>query len=320
MAELYLGVEIGCTKQQLALCDGDGQIVETVGENVPHPNGAPDIRAWLESRVGDMLARRPEIRRIGVGFGGPLETATGRVLVSVQVPGWKDFALKEWFESRFGRETIVVNDTVAGGYAELKLGSGRHSRVFFYTNIGSGIGGSLFIGGRTWDGVGCGASYLGNTYTADWTAREPGAMTRIEALCCGPAIEARLRAPGYVPADSALIGLCGGDVARLDCPALHRAAEAGDAFALAEIARVGRTFGVGVATVVSLIGVDTVAIGGGVAHFGELLLAPMREAAEAHAFVSARGRFEIVRCALVRDNVPVGAALYARDGFNAIEI
>ena len=320
MEERYLGVEIGCTKQQLAVCDADGRIVEMIGEKVPHPDGARDILAWLERRVDGLLARFPGIRRIGVGFGGPLETATGRVLVSVQVPGWKDFELKRWFESRFGREAVVVNDTVAGGYAELKTGSGRGSRVFFYTNIGSGIGGSLFIGGRTWDGLGYGASYLGNTYTADWTAAAPGALTRIEALCCGPAIEARLRAPGYIPGDSALIDLCGGDVSRADCRLLRRAAEAGDAFALEEIARVGRTFGVGVATVVSLIGADTIAIGGGVANFGELLLAPMRASAEEHAFISARGRFRIVRCALVEDNVPVGAALYARDGFNAIDI
>ena len=81
-----------------------------------------------------------------------------------------------------------------------------------------------------------------------------------------------------------------------------------------------RTFGIGVATVVSLLGADTVAIGGGVAHFGEWLLAPMRASAEEHAFISARGKFRIVGCAMVEDNVPVGAALYARDGFKTIGV
>lgn len=38
---------------------------------------------------------------------------------------------------------MVVNDTVAGGYAELHLGSGRGSDAFFYTNIGTGIGGGV---------------------------------------------------------------------------------------------------------------------------------------------------------------------------------
>lgn len=320
MEKTYLGVEIGCAKQQLAVVDGGGRILEKVSANVPHPRGAEDILAWLEEQAGRLLAARPDTARIGVGFGGPLETATGRVLMSVQVPGWKDFALKTWFEQRFGLETVVVNDTVAGGYAELKLGSGTASRVFFYTNIGSGIGGALFAGGRTWDGVGFGAAYLGNTYTADWTAESAGALCRIEALCSGPAIEARLRRPGYIPEDSALMRLCGGEIARADCRLLGMAAGAGDAFALEETARVGRTFGVGVATVVSLTGADTVAIGGGVANLGEILLGPMREAAEAYAFESARGRFRLVRCSLVTDNVPVGAALYARDGFDAIPV
>ena len=320
MDDLYLGVEIGCTKQQLAVCTGSGRILDRIGEIVPHPDGAKDILAWLSTRVRALLEKHPGIRRIGVGFGGLLETASGRVVLSVQVPGWMDFPLKQWFETQFGMETVVVNDTVAGGYAELKLGSGEGSKVFFYTNIGSGIGGALFIGGRTWDGIGYGASYLGNTWTADWTGDTPGALARIEALCCGPAIEARLRAPGYIPADSRLMALCGGDPSAADCRALHRAAQEGDAFALAEIARVGRTFGVGVATVVSLIGADRVAVGGGVANFGEYLLAPMRESAEAHVFASGLGRFGIVRCTLVQDNVPIGAALYARDGFNAIEV
>ena len=320
MDELYLGVEIGCSKQQIAVCDGEGHIVEMRDANVPHPNGARDILDWLEESVDGIIAGHPEIKKIGVGFGGPLETATGRVLVSVQVPGWKDFSLKEWFESRFGKETIVVNDTVAGGYAELNLGSGRGSRVFFYTNIGSGIGGSLFIGGKTWDGIGFGAAYLGNTYTADWTSDIPGKLARIEALCCGPAIEARLKTPGYIPQDSIMMEMCGGDVSAADCLMLRCACEEGDKFALDEIGRTGSTFGVGVATVVSLIGADTIAIGGGVANFGELLLEPMRRSAEEHAFISARGRFRIVRCAMVKDNVPVGAALYARDGFSAVSL
>ncbi len=320
MGKLYLGIEIGCTKQQMAVCDAEGRIVEILGEKVPHPNGARDILEWLETHVRDMLTRHPETARIGVGFGGPLETATGRVLISVQVPGWKDFCLKQWFAERFGKETVVVNDTVAGGYAELKLGSGIHSGVFFYTNIGSGIGGALFVGDRNWDGTGFGAAYLGNTYTADWTAGRPGAVRRIEELCCGPAIEERLRTPGYVPRDSRLMELCGGDPAKADCRLLHRACEENDSFALEEIGRVARTFGIGVATVVSLFGADTISIGGGVAHFGEWLLAPMRASADEHAFISARGKFRIVQCAMVEDNVPVGAALYARDGFRTIGV
>ena len=67
MEERFLGVEIGCAKQQLALCDGEGRILEAVGENVPHPDGARDILAWLdrqESKQGAIKQLiREEIRR-----------------------------------------------------------------------------------------------------------------------------------------------------------------------------------------------------------------------------------------------------------------
>lgn len=318
MQQLYLGVEIGGTKQQIAVCDENGRIVEMVSEKVAHENGAVDILAWLKRKVRLVLEKYPRVKSIGVGFGGPLETKTGRVLISVQVPGWKDFKLKTWFEATFGMETIVVVDTVAGGYAELMLGSGKDSSKFFYTNIGTGIGGSFFINGYTWDGIGYGASFLGNTYMADWTAGEAGAVTRIETLCGGTFIERRLRTPGYVTEDSYLKELCKGDIAVLDCRMLHQAAEAGDRFALEELDRVGHSFGIGVANTVSMLGADTVSIGGGLANLGEWIRRPIEKYAEQYVFISGKDRFRVVICSLLDDNVPVGAALYARDGFKTL--
>ena len=51
---------------------------------------------------------------------------------------------------------MVANDTVAGGYAELCCGAGVAARHFFYSNIGSGIGGALFLDRVPYDGLGIG--------------------------------------------------------------------------------------------------------------------------------------------------------------------
>lgn len=297
---MVLGVEIGGTKQQIAVCDTDGRIVEMVSERVAISEGAPDILRWLSNRIPGLLAQY-EISAIGVGFGGPLETATGRVLISLQVPGWKDFELKTWFEEQFDRPTVVVNDTVAGGYAELLLGAGRGSKAFFYTNIGTGIGGAFYINGKPWDGIGFGASYFGNTYLS-----EP--PVRIEDLCSGTAIERRLREG--IPADS--------KVTEPTCRALHAAAQQGDAFALAELDRVGRYFGLGIANLVTLLGVDRIAIGGGVANMGKYIVDPIAKYAKEFVFISGCNRFEVCACRLLDDNVPVGAALFAIHGFKSV--
>jgi len=310
MGKLFGAVEIGGTKQQLAVIDENGAIVEHICGKFPLPNGAIDVLNWIEANFPGLLARH-EVEAIGVGYGGILESSTGRVLLSVQVPGWQDFMLKDWFEQKFGIPTVVVNDTVCGGYAEYRLGSGRGYRSFYYTNIGTGIGGAMFFDGRTYDGVGYGGVYMGNTYVHDPLAA-PGTVCKLENFCSGVAIEKRLRAPGRVPEDSMLFG-----TAR-SCYDLKLAADAQDAFALSELELFASVYGVTLANFITLFSPERVAIGGGVANLGEVLMEPIRRHTDKYVFESAKGRYDIVQCELMDENVLIGAALYARDGFETI--
>ena len=319
MKSLYLGVEIGGTKQQIIVGDENGKIIDRISERLPLPNGARDILAWINVKLPLLHKKYAEIKAVGVGFGGPLESANGKVLISVQVPGWKDFKLKNWFEEQFSLPATVVIDSVCGGYAELKLGAGRGAKCLIYSNIGTGIGGALYIDGLTYDGIGKGAMYLGNTFVADWTAKNAGAVEKIENICCGIAIEKRLRSKGYVPADSLLWQLAGGEQSAIDCKMLGEAARRGDDFALAELERVGETYGIGLSTAITLLSPDRVVIGGGVANLGEMLLDPIRRHTDRYVFISSRGTYEIAKSQIMDDNVPVGAVLYARDGFRTIK-
>jgi len=318
MSSLYLGVEIGGTKQQIIVGDENGRIIDRISERIPLPNGASDILTWINVKLPLLREKYPDIKAIGVGFGGPLESANGKVLISVQVPGWKDFKLKNWFEEQFSLPATVVIDSVCGGYAELKLGAGRGAKCLIYSNIGTGIGGAFYIGGLTYDGVGNGAMYLGNTFVADWTAKKAGAVEKIENLCCGIAIEKRLRSKDYVPASSLLWQLAEREQSAMDCRMLGEAARRGDEFALAELDRVGETYGIGLSTIITCLSPDRVVIGGGVANLGDVLLDPIRRHTERYVFISARGTYEIVKSQIMDDNVPVGAVLYARDGFRTI--
>jgi glucokinase len=319
MADLFMGVEIGATKQQLALGDVDGNLLHVWSDKIPLPNGAGDVLDYIVQKMPAVTAKAAElngtVRAAGVGFGGILESETGRILISVQVKGWQDFMLKSWFTEKFGLPVRIVNDTVCGGYGELLRGTGRDSRIFFYSNIGSGIGGALFIGGGNYDGQGRGAAYIGHTYIPDWTAKEPGKKEKTENICCGWAIERRLRSAGYVPKDSALTELCGGDASKLDCGMLGQAARRGDAFALSEIDRVAYSYSIALSNLITLLSPDTVAIGGGVANLGDLLIKPIAAYTNELAFISTQDSFRVVQCRNMDSAVLVGAVLYARDEY-----
>jgi len=309
----YIAVEIGGTKQQVALGSASGEIAQTLRGSVDPAGRAPAILAWIGEHVEQLLAEvgREQVKGIGVGFGGPIDSSTGRVLVSHQVHGWEGFALKPWFEERFGIRTIVANDSNAAGWAEYCLGAGRGTRNFVYNNIGSGIGGALIVEGKLYDGQGLGAGEIGHTLVPDWTSATPGAVAKLEDMCSGWAIERRIRQWRSLTTWSALARLCSGDPQRLTCAMLGEAARQDDTAALSEIDRVAQGIAVALANVITLFSPERIAIGGGVGLMGEVLLGPLRRNVEHLAFAPYRGHYEIVPCALEEAVVLSGALLLA---------
>ncbi len=309
-----IAVEIGGTKLQAALGSSDGAIIERRRSMVARDQGAAGILDWCAAQAAELLANghgETQAAAIGIGFGGPVETATGRALVSHQVAGWENLPIKRWFEERFNLPVIVANDANAAGWAEYCLGAGRGTRNFVYMNIGSGIGGALVVEGCLYDGQGRGACEIGHSWVPDWTATAPGAADKLEHLCSGWAIEQRLRAMTYIEADTPLHVLCGGKAERLNCALLAEAARRGDPCARAEIAQVVEAVGVALGNVIALFHPERIALGGGVSLMGEVLFTPLRAALNKRMFAPYASTVELVPCLLEEDVVVAGALLLA---------
>lgn len=320
MENYILGVEIGGSKLQLAISTRNGEILDTHQGSVDVNAGAPGIREWLENNIPVMFTRannmRGDLVALGCGFGGPIDTAKGKVLKSVQIRGWNGFPIKTWFEEKFNLPAVIANDSNAATWGEYNNGSGRGSRYFFYTNMGSGIGGGIVVDGQLYDGQGYGAGEFGQTYVPDWSHDQPGKPEKIENLCSGWAIEQRLRTTGYVPHDSMLLELTGGDAQAIDARKLAQAARAGDKFALREIDQIAYSMGLGLANMLCLVNVEMIAIGGGVSNMGKLLINPIRKYTQKYEFISSHNNYKIGKCELGDWIVLVGAVLIARDTLN----
>ena len=320
MEKYVLGVEIGGTKLQLAISSRNGEILNEYQGRVNVSEGAPGILEWLEDHIPAMYARASDLNgklvALGCGFGGPIDTAKGEVLKSVQIPGWSGFPLKAWFEEKYNLPTVIANDSNAATWGEYNNGSGIGSRYFFYTNMGSGVGGGIVIDGQLYDGQGYGAGEFGQTYVPDWTHNHPGKPEKIENLCSGWAIEERLRKTKYVPQESVLTELAGGDAQAIDIRNLVEAALAGDEFALQEIDRIAYSMGLGLANMLCLVNVEVIAIGGGVSNMGDLLIKPIRKYVRKYEFISSHNKYKMCKCELGDSIVLVGAILIARDTLN----
>ncbi|MFP6616162.1 MAG: ROK family protein, partial [Candidatus Hydrogenedentota bacterium] len=260
-----LSVEIGGTKLQGAVGTDAGEILRVVSGKVPGAGNAEAILGWMREELRGLIAwasdEGKDVSGIGVGFGGPVESAKGRVLTSHQVEGWDGVELKPWFEEEFGLPTVVANDANAAGWAEYCCGAGRGSRTMCYMNIGSGIGGALVVDGKLHDGQGKGAWEMGHVYVPDPHGDEAGGYARLERLFSGWSIERYARENVRVAADTPLWELTEGKEKEITCRAIGEAAALGDEVALGIVDEIARYVGLAIANGITLMHPEVFVLG-----------------------------------------------------------
>src|SRR5438876_10993148 len=106
---MYLGIEIGGTKLQLGVGDGSGrELAGLVRLDVNPRRGAAGILEQIESAAAGLIQKH-DVERIGIGFGGPVDSAAGVTTKSHQVVGWESFPLVRWCRESRGKPAILGN-------------------------------------------------------------------------------------------------------------------------------------------------------------------------------------------------------------------
>ena len=310
-----IGVEIGGTKLQAALGTRGGEIARLATERARPDEAAQGIRAQIETLVGGLLneAGSPRPEAIGVGFGGPVESASGTVLVSHQVSGWEGFGLRQWFAERFALPCAVENDSNAAGWAEFCCGAGRGAQNMVYMNIGSGIGGAIIVNGALYNAQGLGAGEIGHSYVPNlWaSSNKDRPFDKLENLCSAWAIERHLRQVDRIQHGSPLYEMTEGRPNRITGPVIAEAAARGDRLVLEMLGRITDMLGLAIANVLALFHPEKIVVGGGFAQMGAPLFDRLRSSVESYAFVPFRDRYEILPAQLEQNVVLVGALLLA---------
>lgn len=204
----------------------------------------------------------------------------------------------------------MFNDSNAAAWGEYCRGAGRGSQIFFYTNIGSGVGGGIILNGKLFDGQGYGAAEFGQSYLYDpWykgDSRYP--VNHIERICSGWSIEQRLRSD-KIPEQSVLLQLCEGHQEKINCPLWSEAIRMNDEYALKVLEEMAEYFAIALSNVLCFYSPEVIAIGGGVSLIGDPLITRIRKYTDQYVYQNSRGKYRIVKSELDEDVVLVGTLL-----------
>ena len=308
---LLLGIDVGGTKVAFAIGDAAGNLLASQRRPTsPSGHGAIDIAAMIEDLrrlVRETGVSMRDVDAIGVSVPSPLDPARGVVLNPPNLPGWHEVPVRDLLHEAFGVSVFVENDANAAALAEWHFGAARGFDHVVYLTMSTGVGGGLILGGRLYRGVLASAGEFGHA-PVEWDG-EPcscGQRGCLEAYVGGAAWTRRLQR--IAPPGSRATQLAGSrDAMRPEH--VVEAARAGDAFALAELARWNHYVARGIVWIVMGLAPQAVVLGTiAVAAGEELALAPIREQVRARVWPFLSESLQILPAALGA-TLPFRAAL-----------
>ena len=302
----FIGIDLSGPRIHAARVSADGKIIGAKEAEIRH-----DYLIEQVAELGRELASG-DVGAIGIAIPGLVNRLTDRVVSSRNLPSTVREDLHSELMRATGLRVEIENDANAAAYGEYKVGAGRGSRDIFYMMIGNGIGGAIILDGKLWTGSSGFAGEVGHiTIDTEGIECVCGNTGCLETLASAPSIVRRARERLHRDSTSSLsrLGLKG-DFTADDIA--HEAKE-GDDFALMMIERTGKYIGTGVASVINLLNIERIILGGGVMDAGPLILNPIIQEARRRAFQPCFEATEIVAGKLGRDAITIGAAMLAHD-------
>jgi glucokinase len=263
MGQRLIGVDVGGTKVSVAVLE-DGRLSD--------PTISPTDLSSSDALVDQLVTAIQEAgpaTAVGIGVPSVIDFATGTARSSVNIP-LQGVPLRHTLTERLGIPTFVDNDATVAALAEAHDDDMRPiADIVVMFTVGTGVGGGIVIGGRTFRGATGAAPEIGHTIIgAELSSGAP-------------------KADGFPQPASLEYHAAGRALDRLglergigDGHAVVAAARTGDTDALEAMRILGESLGVGIANAINTFDPDLVIVGGGVSTAGELLLGPARESAQ----------------------------------------
>jgi hypothetical protein len=162
-----------------------GRIVRRESRATDAEGGRDWMLAQIREIAGAWLRDFP-IECCGIGFGGPVDFAAQRVMLSTHVGGWRDFDLPAFVRDLTNAAIVMDNDANVGAIGEAEFGAGKGCSPILYVTMSTGIGGGIYSNGEVWRGADSMGGEIGHlTIRPDGPECLCGARGCFERMCCG---------------------------------------------------------------------------------------------------------------------------------------
>ena len=161
-----IGIDLGGTKIKGALADLEGNIISS---NTVLTDAFKGEKAVLD-RINGVIARVleeggktiNEIKAIGIGSPGPLDSKKGIIITSPNLP-FRNFNIVSEVKKVYDLPVYLENDANVAAIGEYMFGAGKGKRNMIYVTVSTGVGGGAVLNGKLYKGSTSNALEIGHT-------------------------------------------------------------------------------------------------------------------------------------------------------------
>lgn len=330
---LFLGIDVGGTNTKIGLVDDTGRVCAKTSipsaADLP-PDGTLGRIAEAARSLAQPHGGIEAVASVGLGTPGTMDIPKGMILEPPNMPGWRNFPVRDHLASLVERPVFYANDANAAAYGEFWIGSGRQYHSIILLTLGTGLGGGIIIGDLSVDGENSCGSECGHVII-DFheSARVCGCGQRghLEAYASATALIRRAEEAILAARTSGrptTLMRCVDEGQPVTPLLLNREAEAGDELSLELILDTAMYLGVGITSLMHTIDPAAVILGGAMtfgghgSELGRRFLDRIRQEVRRRAFPVLAERTTIDFASLGGDAGFIGAAGIARTGLRAV--
>lgn len=316
MKKYSVGIDIGGTNIPSAIIDDNGKVIYSIHKEISGANNAEVVIKKITDSINALLdyfdnnIKGGKIMGVGLGVPGALDHKNGRIIVSPNLPFFKDYPIVERISKELKLPVFIDNDANCATIGEHWIGSAQGSDNVIFLTLGTGVGGGIIINKKIYTGSHGIAGELGHITIVDKGRKcACGNFGCLEAYASANSTVARaLEQLQKTSVKSTLKKLKPNEIT---AHTIFINAENGDEFSENILKESGMYLGIGIASFANIFDPDAIIIGGGFAKAEKYLIPSAIEEAHKRCLTGSIEKIKISRASLENDAGVIGAGRLA---------
>jgi len=314
MEKNVIGIDVGGTNLRGALVGADGKIKKRMKIASGADQGIETVIGNLVSLIGS-VSEGEYVSAVGFGIPGIIDFKDGIITQAPNISNVNNYPIRQNLHSRIGDGigVIVENDANCAAVGEWWMGAGKDVDSLVMITLGTGVGGGIIFDGKLWrgaDGFGGEVGHMtiypggprcncGNYGCLEVYSSATGIRRMVKETLSDPDAATALRDlvrdedPGRIP------------------EVVMKAASDGDEAALKIWEQFGTALGIGMASLVNILNVEMIVIGGGVSQAWDLFIDRAIAELKRRALRAPAERVKVMKSVLGDDEGIIGASYLA---------